>query len=153
MLELLVFELAAVRYAIPLTSVREVVRAVLVTPLPEAPPVIEGVIDVRGELVPVLDLRLRFGHSARALDPDDRLIVAWTGDRLVSMRCERTEWIETVPGDAVSEPPYGRDGRISGIAQLPDGVVLIQDLAAFLDEAESVALDSALSTRSQREAE
>lgn len=152
-IELLVFELAGVRYALDLSCVREVVRAVLITPLPEAPSVVEGVIDVRGEIVPVYDMRLRFGHPPRTLHPDDRLIVAWTGERLVALRCDRTDWIEEVQSSAVEAPQFGRSGRIAGVAKLPDGVVLIHDLAGFLEEAEKLALDEALAAHAARDAE
>jgi purine-binding chemotaxis protein CheW len=130
-----------------LACVREILRAVLITPLPEAPLVIEGVIDVRGELVPVYDLRLRFGLPPRTLHPDDRLIVTWTGDRLAALRCERTGWIETVPAEAIDHPAYAGGERIAGVARLPDGVVLIHDLATFLEEAEAQDLERALETQ------
>ncbi|HSK20858.1 MAG TPA: chemotaxis protein CheW [Longimicrobiales bacterium] len=154
-LELLVFELAGTRYALELRSVREVVRAVLIAPLPDAPAVIEGIVDVRGELVPVYDLRARFGLGARALDPDERLVVAWTGSRLAAFRCDRTEWVEHVdpasiePADSV--PGTGR--HIAGVARLPEGLVLIQQLDAFLEDAEAAVLDDALSAHSDRAAE
>lgn len=130
-----------------LACVREILRAILITPLPEAPLVIEGVIDVRGDLVPVYDLRLRFGLPPRALHPDDRFIVAWTGDRLAALRCERTGWIEAVPADAIDRPEFASGERIAGVARLPDGVVLIHDLATFLEEAEAQDLARALETR------
>jgi purine-binding chemotaxis protein CheW len=129
--------------------VREVARAVLITPLPDAPAVVEGVIDVRGELVPVYDLRMRFGHAPAALSPDEQLVIAWTGSRLVALRCDRTHWIHTLSSDAIDPPPVAGSGRrIEGVARLPDGVVLIHDLASFLDQAEAASLDHALATHS-----
>jgi purine-binding chemotaxis protein CheW len=149
MIELLVFELAGVRYGLRLACVREVVRAVLITPLPDAPAVVEGVINVRGELAPVYDLRLRFGHTPSPLRPEDQLVIAWTGSRLVALRCDRTEWIESVAADAIDPAPIEETTRrIDGIARLPDGVVLIHDLATFLDQAEAASLDHALETHS-----
>lgn len=149
-LELLIFELSGVRYALPLREVREVVRAVWITPLPETPAVIEGAIDVRGELVPVYDLRLRFGLPARSLHSGERLIIAWTGSRVVAFRCDRTEWVESVAGSQVDSPATARAGdrHIAGVARLPDGLVLIQNLNAFLDEAEALELETALAGRS-----
>lgn len=147
--EFLVFEVDAVRYGIVLADVREVVRAVLITPLPDAPAVIEGVIDVRGEIVPVYDLRLRFGRPPRALDPDEHLVMAWTGERRVAMRCDRADWIERVPHAALHEAEaITRHGRqLTGVAMLPDGLVLVHDPASFLDEAERDSLEHALVER------
>ena len=154
-LELLVFELAGVRYALRLPVVREVVHAVLISPLPEAPAVVEGIVDVRGELVPVYDLRARFGLPVRQLKPDERLVIAWTGTRLIAFRCERTEWIEHLEESDIEEaaalPGQGR--HLEGVARLADGLVLIQDLEQFLDEAEAAALAEALSGSAERDGE
>jgi purine-binding chemotaxis protein CheW len=153
-IELLVFELAGVRYGIDLASVREVARAVFITPLPEAPPVVEGVIDARGTLVPVYDLRLRFGLPPRPLHPDERMVLAWTGARLAAFRCDAagtTAQVEVMQGDGVDAVVRG--GRqVSGVARLPDGLVLIHDLAGFLDDAERLTLDDALAALDERAA-
>ncbi len=65
-----------IRYALPLTSVEQVVRAVEVTPLPDAPDIIMGVINVHGRVVPVVDIRRRFRLPARALSAGDQLVIA-----------------------------------------------------------------------------
>jgi purine-binding chemotaxis protein CheW len=154
-LDLLVFELAGVRFGVEMRCVREVVRAVLVTPLPGAPAAVEGVIDVRGEVVAVYDLRLRFGLPPRPLHPAEHLVIAWTGERLAAMRCERAEWIEQIPSSAVerSVPVDLSGGRVEGVARMDDGLVLIHDLRTFLDDAEALALADALAARESREAE
>ena len=153
--ELLVFELSGIRYALELRSVREVLPAVLITPLPDAPPVIEGIIDVRGEIVPVYDVRMRFGLPPRPLNLDERLVLAWTGSRVVGFRCERTEWQEEVPRALIEGPQSvrGAGRHLAGVARLPDGLVLIQDLELFLDEAESAGLDDAMAARTNESAQ
>jgi purine-binding chemotaxis protein CheW len=147
--DLLVLELGGVRYGLDLSAIREVVRAVLITPLPDAPPVVEGVIDVRGAVVPVYDLRARFGLPPRPLHPDEQMVIAWTGDRLVAVRCDHVPDVESVTPDrldsAVALP--GGDRHIAGVARLPGGLVLIHDLATFLEEAEELSLDEALVRR------
>jgi purine-binding chemotaxis protein CheW len=143
---LLVFELAGGRYALRMDQVREVVAAVFITPLPSAPPVVEGVVDVRGATVPVYDLRYRFRLPAVRLHPAERMVVAWSGERQVAFRCDAVEWLETVPTESVEEPDRltSGNGLIIGVARLEDGIVLIHDLPAFLDDAERQALDAAL---------
>jgi purine-binding chemotaxis protein CheW len=153
--ELLVFELGGVRHGLELATVREVVRAVLVTPLPDAPAVVEGVISARGEVVPVYDLRLRFGMSVRPLHPDERMVLAWTGDRLVAFRCDHADETVSVSHEAVADATMVRHaGRtISGIGRLRDGILLIHDLTAFLDDAERLTLAEALAALEERAAE
>lgn len=144
--ELLVFELAGLRYAVPLPEVREVVRAVLITPLAGAPAVVEGLVDVRGELAVVYDLRLRFGHAPVPLHPDEMMVVVWTGDRLAAFRCGRVEHTLALPAEDIA----GADlvshvgAHVSGVARLADGPVVIHDLAAFLEQAERAELEDAL---------
>jgi purine-binding chemotaxis protein CheW len=146
-LELLVFELGGARYALELSAVREVVNAVMIATLPDAPPVIEGIVDVRGQIVPVYDLRARFSLPSRPLSVDERMVIAWTSTRLVAFRCERTDWVEHVPRTLMDSADTARSqGRhISGVVRLPEGLVLIQNLDAFLGEAESEQLVKALS--------
>lgn len=148
-LELLVLELAGAQCALRLDCVREVVHAVMITPLPGAPDVVEGIIDVRGAVVPVYDLRLRLRLPARPLHPDDRLTIAWTGDRLVAVRAERADRILRIAGDAIDrlEPLLQGEQAVAGAARTADGLVLIHDLARFLDDAERLRLDTALGER------
>jgi purine-binding chemotaxis protein CheW len=152
-LELLVFELAGARYALDLSSVREVVRAVFITPLPGAPAVVEGVISVRGEIVPVYDFRARFGLAARPLHPDDIIVTAWTGERRVGIRCEGTEWVRDIPRGMVEDAPAFAPGssghRLAGVVRLDDGLVLIHDLRTFLEQSENAELERALVARAE----
>jgi purine-binding chemotaxis protein CheW len=143
---LLVFQIGESRYGVDITAVSEIVRAVLVSPLPGAPPVVEGIIDVRGRVVPVYDLRIRFGMRPRALDPEDRFVLASSDERLVALHCERAERLATVPRSAVQRAGVFSlgDRRIAGSVSLDDGLVLITDLRVFLDDAEKASLDAAL---------
>src|SRR5437870_13646015 len=88
-LEILVFEVGGQRYGLPAAEVREILRAVAIVPLPRAPAIIEGIINIRGTVVPVLDLRTRFRLPAKPVEPADHLVVAWAGERLVAVRVDR----------------------------------------------------------------
>lgn len=136
------------RFALPLEQVRETVRAVAITPLAGAPGVIEGIINVRGTVTPVLDLRARFHLPQREITVNDHLILASAGGRQVALRVDRVLGIQTVPDGTLSaastsEPAFA---HLSGVARLPDGMVLIGDLEAFLSQGESEALAAALVT-------
>jgi purine-binding chemotaxis protein CheW len=142
----LVFQLGGRRFGLPLASVREVIRAVAMVGLPGAPPVVEGVIDLRGTAVPVLDLRARFGLPPRRLSPDDFLVTARAGERLVAVRVDAVEWLVPLDPARIDDPADLTDGvrHIAGIAHLDDGMVLIHDIETFLEQAESEALERAL---------
>ena len=145
-LDVLVFELGGQRFGLPLVDVIEVVRAVEIRTLPEAPRVIEGIIDLRGEIVPVLDVRARFRLPARPLDPSDHFVVASARGRRVVLRAEQSHGLQALDALAIGHAlnlPQGAP-HVAGVASTSDGLVLIQDLHAFLSDVESAALERAL---------
>lgn len=144
--EVLLFILEAQRYALPTSDVRELLRAVRLTPLPRAPAVIEGLLNLRGELLPVLDMRRRFRLPARPLSSADHLIVARAGPRGVVLRVDRAEGLLTLEPGTFDPTPRQLPGvgYVAGALKLPDGLVLLHDLRTFLSEAEGLALDEAL---------
>jgi len=145
--EVLVFEVASQTYGLPIADVLELVRAVTITPLPNAPAVIEGVVNVRGRVLPVLDVRARFRLPAKALDPSDHFIVAAAGARGVILRVDRASHLALVDETLVQSPQtLGPSAAyVAGVIKLDDGLVLIHDLTTFLSAAEAASLDAALS--------
>lgn len=144
---LIAFRLEPARFGLPIERVREIVRAVAVTPLPGAPPIVEGVLDYRGRrLVPVLDPRKRAGLPPVELHPDQHFIVAEAGTRWVALRVDRVEGVVEVSRLAIEQAvaaipaaPY-----VAGLARLPDGLLVIYDLARFLSLDEMQRLDHAI---------
>ena len=150
-MEVLLFEVGGERWALEAARVREVVRAVAVSRLPAAPPVVLGVVVVRGELVPVLDFRARVGLPAAPLSPAEHFVIADAGGRTVAVRADRAVGLANVPDAEVADPRAAvPDARhVSGVARLPGGLVLVHDLAAFLTAAEAASLDEALSAEAK----
>jgi len=145
-LAVLIFGLAGERCALPARDVREVVRAVLPARLPKAPPIVAGVINLRGELIPVLDVRRRFRLPPRFISPDDHIIVATAGDRVVGFAVDRALELVQIPVaevHAASEVAAGVE-HVAGIARLPDGLLVIYDLDAFFSTDEAFALDRSI---------
>lgn len=141
---LLTFVLDGDRYALDAATVQLVERAVAITPLPRAPQLVEGVIDVHGTLAPVFDLRRRFGLPARELSDDEHLIVASAGDRLVAFRVDEALDLVSVPDDLARVPALSDTAAGEGVARLDDGAVAIYDLTTFLSASERASLDAAL---------
>lgn len=140
---ILVFQLASERYAISVEDARQVLLAVRVTPLPDSPSVIEGVVDVQGALVPVYDMGRRFGLPEEDLSVEDHFILAAVGGREVLLHVSRVHGVEEV--EVEERPAVGGVERIAGVARLEDGLVLIHDLRTFLTAAERDSLEGALS--------
>lgn len=125
---------------------RRVVHAVAIAPLPRAPAIVEGVINLRGTFVPVLDIRARFRLPGKPLAVTDHFIVAEVGERTVAIRADAAVGLFAVDPDAVTDAALVAPNleMIAGVAKLPDGLALIHDLRAFLSEAEAMALDDAI---------
>jgi purine-binding chemotaxis protein CheW len=149
-LPILLAEFGGSRIALRAADVRGVLRAVTVAPLPGAPPVVEGIIDVRGRLNVVYDLRPRLRLPPKPTSPDDHLILARSGGRDVALRVDRAVDLLTVPLSRVHDPAMPGARALVGVVSLPDGLVLIHDLHAFLTEAESEGLDAALAAVGER---
>jgi purine-binding chemotaxis protein CheW len=152
-LNVLVFQIGGVRYAFHATDVREIVRAVNIVPLPQAPSVIEGVINVRGTVVPMLDLRRRFHLPAKPLALTDHFILAMAGPRLVCVRADSVLDLCTLNEEEIEAADTLPGARhLSGVAKTADGPVLIHDLRGFLEDAEAAALDDAVAVVDQASA-
>lgn len=138
------FTLDEVRFGVRAEDVIEIVRAVWVTPLPGAPDVVEGVIDVRGQLVPVLDLRRRFGLPDKSIVPEDHMILVRAAGRTRALRADRATDIRAVAPADIGPAGQLEIAHLAGVARLTDGLLLLADLAGFLSEAEARSLDEAL---------
>jgi len=126
--EILVFEVDGRRYGLPAAEVRELLRAVSIVPLPLTGSAIEGVVNLRGRVIPVLDLRARLGLPARAVVPSDHMIVAQSEGGLVAMRVDRA--LDLVRLDAEATAAEGTDGM--RVARLADGLAPLLDLRTVL---------------------
>lgn len=147
--EVLMFEVEGQRHAVPTSIVAEVLRAVAIAPLPRAPRVVTGIINVRGRLVPVLDLRRRFGAADRPVDPGERLLLLRGPQRLMGLRADAVLGLQALPPgslEQVGQLVPGAD-QVAGVARLPDGVLLVYDLESLLNEAEATVLDAAVAGR------
>jgi purine-binding chemotaxis protein CheW len=142
-----VFCLDEGRYALPLTAVDRIVRAVHVTPMPRAPGIVLGAIDVQGRVLPVFNIRRRFGLPERTVGPADHFLIAHTALRCVVLVIDSAQGvIEHAAKDATEAANIARDfEHIHGVIQLDDGLVLIHDLEHFLSPDEARVLDEAMS--------
>lgn len=144
---LLFFRLKHLRCALRESSVVEVVAATSVVPLPGAPPLVLGLVNVRGTLVPVLDIRPRLGLPPKPIEPADHFIPTRTADRLVALVVDHAEMLEPVAKEAIADASRltTTQGLVSGLARLADGILLIHDPEQFLSEAEALELTRAMS--------
>ena len=121
-------------------------RSVEVTPLPDAPAIVAGVVNVGGRVLPVVDLRKRFGLPEREISLSDQLIVARTPRRTVALIVDAVSDVVECSEQEISVAASIIPGAtiVEGVARLKDGMVVIQDLDRLLSLEEDRALDAAL---------
>jgi len=141
-----VFMLDDQRYALPLTCVKRSIRAVAVTLLPEAPPIVLGIIDLGGEVIPVIDIRKRFGHPSRDIRLSDQLIIATTKRRTLALLVDEAKGVIEISPESYAPVDKILPGLklVDGAMSLVDGLVLIHDLERLLSLDEETAIERVL---------
>ena len=141
-----IFTLDDQQYTLPLLNVERIIPAAYVTPLPKAPDIVAGVINVQGQVMPVLSLRKRFHLPERPLEPADQFIIAHTSRKTVALIVDLVIGVLDIPKQAIVSQtdilPYLE--YVAGVAKQEDGVILIHDLEACLSLDEERTLDIAL---------
>ncbi len=134
------------RYALRLAVVDRIVRAVEVTPLPRVPEIVQGVVDVEGVVIPVMNIRKRLGLPEKPITTSDRFIVARTQRRPVILVLDTVQAIIEIPTEQIMTAdqilPHSR--YLEGVVKFPDGMMFIHDLDQFLSLDEEQALSQAL---------
>ncbi len=143
---LIVWTLDEQRYALPFSVVERAVRAVEITPLPDAPEVVSGIVNVQGRVIPVVNIRRRFHLPQRDTALTDLLVLAQSARRTVAFFADSVIGLVDYPDSSVvlSDVIAPGMGCVAGVAKLADGMILIQDLDRFLSLDEENALDAAL---------
>jgi purine-binding chemotaxis protein CheW len=145
-IRLVILMLDGRRYGLRLSAVERVIPAIEIVPLPQAPEIVLGVINVQGQIIPVMDIRRRFRLPPRAMAPSDHLIIARTARRTVALLADRV-----VGPRAEADLPFVAAAEIlpdmayvEGVLALDDGVVFVHDLDAFLSLEEEGHLAAAM---------
>ncbi|MDQ3811212.1 MAG: chemotaxis protein CheW [Chloroflexota bacterium] len=143
--QLVVFQLGAELYGVEISRVHEIIRLQTVTRVPRSPAFVEGVINLRGKVIPVVDLRRRFGLPAAEHTRASRIVVVEIGDQVVGIIVDGVSEVLRV-NTATVEPPSpvvaGIDSEyLHGIAKLTDRLVILLDLDRVLARDERRALE------------
>lgn len=143
---LTVFTLDNQRYALPLSASERVVRMVAITPLPNAPDIILGVVNFHGRVVPVINMRRRFGLPEREISLQDQLVIAHTARRPVALVADAVLDVIACAAQSLiaAEDILAKVDYVDGVVKLADGLILIHDLDKFLSLEEEETLDQVL---------
>ena len=135
----MVFELGDERYGLDIATVYEIIRHQPITAVPQAPAFVEGVINLRGRIIPVVDLRDRFGMAAGELTKASRIVVCEAAGTRVGLVVDGVSEVLMVSGDAIEATPdvaAGHDsGYLRGIAKLGERLIILLDLDGLFGDA------------------
>lgn len=131
------FEINGQQYAFPIAQIREIVILNQVTPTPQVADYVEGVSNLRGAIIPIINLRRLFGLEPRPADSDTRTIVVNVGQRVMGCTVDLVSQVIRIPHDTIQPAPdtITADGAtyISGFAKLGEQLVIILDIDVLLD--------------------
>jgi purine-binding chemotaxis protein CheW len=131
------FEIAGATYALPSDEIQQLEMVGQLTPVPNAPDFVDGVVSLRGQVLPVLNLRARFGFPRVPHDVRSRLVIVRAHGRTIGLLVDRAREFARIPADGIQPPPDtlgATSGRyLRGIAELGERMVLVLDTAELLN--------------------
>ncbi|NPV53706.1 MAG: chemotaxis protein CheW [Firmicutes bacterium] len=138
--QLVVFKLGDEDYGIDISSVREIITVQRITRVPRAPDFIEGIINLRGNVIPVIDLRKRFELPVVEHTRDTRIVVVEIGEHTLGVVVDAVSEVLRIPSDSI-EPPSSIvvdvDAQfIEGIARLEERLIILLNMSRLLDKRE-----------------
>ncbi len=144
LLQLVTFSIAEEEFGVDILKVQEIIRTMEITKVPRAPEFVEGVINLRGKVIPILDLRRRFGLVSREHDKHTRIIVIEINNMIVGFVVDSVSEVLRIPASTVEPPPpvvAGLESEyISGVGKLEDRLLILLDLDSLLSSEEKSAL-------------
>lgn len=131
------FELAGQKYAFRIERIQEIITPGRITAIPEVPAYVAGVSNLRGTIIPVVDLRLLFGLPERTIDADTRTIVVNVGSRIMGCTVDTVSQVIRINADQVHPAPAavaaGGPRYIEGFARVNDDLLILLDVDNLLD--------------------
>ena len=148
-LQLVTFRLGGEKYAVDILKVQEINNLKEITKIPNAPDYLEGAINLRGRVIPVLNLRRRFGLDEKAMDDSTKIVVMDVKGVIMGILVDGVSEVLRVSEGIVEPPPPALNGNaefITGVAKLEEGLVLLLDMDRLLSTEEQIAVFGAAQT-------
>ncbi len=142
--QLISFVVGNEEYGLDILQVKEVIRIREITRLPKAPSFVKGIINLRGDVIPIIDLRDRFGLEHKEYTTTTRVIVVDVDEKLVGMVVDEASQVMRVPADQIDPPPPIVGGLsaeyIKGVGKLDERLIILLNIDRILTAGEKVEL-------------
>jgi purine-binding chemotaxis protein CheW len=130
------FQVGRETYGVPITSLHEIVRVPEITAVPDAPEYLEGVINLRGKIVSVMDLRKRFGEKQAVVRKQNRILVVEHAGRLAGLIVDSASEVLKIPAESVEAPPAafqeGGLNCVSGLGKIGGRLIVLLEMSKLL---------------------
>ncbi|HLZ91267.1 MAG TPA: chemotaxis protein CheW [Candidatus Acidoferrum sp.] len=139
-LQVVGFRIGNETFGVRIGSVREIVRVPEITAVPSAPDTVEGVINLRGKIIPVMDLRKRFGQSDLQPDKKNRILVVELENKLVGLIVNAASEVLRIAPSEIEAPgnlfAEGESGYVTGVGKLKGRLIILLDITKLLHRPE-----------------
>jgi purine-binding chemotaxis protein CheW len=146
-LQVVGFRIGNETFGVRIASVREIVRVPEITAVPSAPETVEGVINLRGKIIPVMDLRKRFGHVDIQPDKKNRILVVELNNKLVGLIVNAASEVLKIPPSDIEAPgsvfAEGESSYVTGVGKLKGRLIILLDVSKLLQQQEVKRLEEA----------
>lgn len=136
LLQLVTFRIGEEEFGVDILAVQEIIRLMQITMVPRAPEFIEGVINLRGKVIPVVNMRARFNKEEHVPDSSTRIVVMELGQKIVGFLVDGVSEVLRIPENTVEDPPPVVAGigseYIRGIGKLDNRLLILLDLDHLL---------------------
>lgn len=145
-LQLVSFNIGSEEFGVEILKVQEINRMVEITRVPQAPHYVEGVINLRGKVIPIIDLRKRFSLEVKEYDKNTRIVVVDINGNIMGMIVDAVSEVLRLSSSTIEPPPEIVTGvnaeYIKGVAKLEDRLLIFLDLSKVVDASELAALSN-----------
>jgi len=143
-LQLVTFRLGDEEFGVDIHALQEIIRMMTITRVPKAPSFVEGVVNLRGQVIPIIDLRKRIGMPSAVYDKTTRIIVVQLDRKTVGFVVDAVGEVRRIPARVVEPPPpivAGIESEyIEGVGKLEDRLLILLDLHRLLSDDERAQL-------------
>ncbi len=147
-MQLVSFQLAEEEYGIEITRIREIILMGEITRVPQTPHYVKGLINLRSTVIPVIDLRARFGLPEEELTDHARIMVLHVGSKTIGIVVDAVSEVLRVTQDQMAPTPPTVAGAgqeyLTGLVKLEDRLLILLDIEKLLGEEDTAALDAAV---------
>lgn len=145
LLQLVSFTMGREEYGVDILKVQEINRMVQITQVPNSPDYVDGVINLRGRVIPVIDLRTKMGLGRKEHDKDTRIIVVELDGKTIGFIVDKVKEVLRIPSSIIEPPPdmvAGLDAEyITGVGKLEDRLLILLDLERIVSLKEKAELN------------